>query len=418
MLDFETEREKVVKDADTKSGIGAQTRPFDSNEAPILMNKCVASASVIEYALAPDVHAAPPPVNESVASSPVIECVTPRPVQFPQLQFIEKTVEIPDFSLVCQGTQTAESSEIAPVLHVSFAETVEVVEFEPHHSAVPVLPDPVVQGVACAAPAKYNAPTLNVAYQVHAAPAPLVEYEAAPSMAYLVHSEPAPVVEYDAPAVTAAYRVHAAPAPVVEYAPAPDVAYRADAAPAPVVEYDAPAVTAAYRVHAAPASVVEYAPAPDVAYTPAPDVAYQAHAAPAPVVECDAPAPTETYWEHAASAPEVTPAPDVAYRAHAAPVLEVEYIASAAAGYAGPAPDEEKYFISMTRLEEVSCAALTFQRGWRWTRKRIVLRAVSEERVEEKLREVRRRFVACFPVGASAKEKTEPQGYAIHPEGC
>ena len=78
-------------------------------------------------------NAAPTPMNKYVASAPV---------QCPQLQFIEKTVEIPDF-LLCQGTQTVESSEIAPVRHVSFAETVEVVKFEPHHSAVPVLPDPL-----------------------------------------------------------------------------------------------------------------------------------------------------------------------------------------------------------------------------------------------------------------------------------
>ena len=44
------------------------------------------------------------------------------------------------------------------------------------------------------------------------------------SLAYRVHAAPAPVVEYDAPAVTTAYRVHAAPAP--EVTPAPDVAYR------------------------------------------------------------------------------------------------------------------------------------------------------------------------------------------------
>ena len=40
----------------------------------------------------------------------------------------------------------------------------------------------------------------------------------------------------------------------------------------------------------------------------------------------------------------------------------MKYIASASAGYAGPAPDEEKYFISMPRLEEVNYAALTIQR--------------------------------------------------------
>ena len=69
--------------------------------------------------------------------------------------------------------------------------------------------------------------------------------------------------------------------------------------------------------------------------------------------------------------------------------------------------DEEKYLISMTRLEEENYAARMIQRGWRWTRKRIVIRATSEELLQEKLREVRRRHVAHLPVGASAKKKTE-----------
>ena len=49
-------------------------------------------------------------------------------------------------------------------------------------SHITVLPDPVVQGVAYAAPAEYNAPASTMAYQVHAAP----------------------VDEYDAPAARAA----------------------------------------------------------------------------------------------------------------------------------------------------------------------------------------------------------------------
>ena len=69
--------------------------------------------------------------------------------------------------------------------------------------------------------------------------------------------------------------------------------------------------------------------------------------------------------------------------------------------------DEDKNFIPMTQLEKENYAALTIQRGRRWTRKRIVLRAASEKRLQEKLREVRRRLVACLPVGASAKKKTE-----------
>ena len=69
--------------------------------------------------------------------------------------------------------------------------------------------------------------------------------------------------------------------------------------------------------------------------------------------------------------------------------------------------DEDENFISVTLLEEMNYAALTIQRGWRRTRRRIVLRAASEEQLQEKLWEVRRRLEACLPVGASAKEKTE-----------
>ena len=68
---------------------------------------------------------------------------------------------------------------------------------------------------------------------------------------------------------------------------------------------------------------------------------------------------------------------------------------------------EEKYFISMTRLEEESYAALMIQRVWRWSRKRIVLRAAWEKKLQEKLREARRRLVTALPVGASAKKKAE-----------
>ena len=220
-----------------------------------------------------------------------------------------------------------------------------------------------------------QAPDVTCAAHAH-----VVEYEAAPSMAYLVHSAPAPVVEYDDPVVTTTYRVHAAPAPVVEYAPAPNVAYRAHAAPAPEVEY-APAPNMAYRAHAAPA--------PEV--TPAPDVAYRAHAAPAPEVT---PAPDVAYRAHAAAAPVVTSAPTMAYRV---PEEFVEDLFTAMMDKfiekldepGVDASDEDENFISMTRLEELNYAALAIQRGWRWTRKRIVLRAASEERLQEKLREVR-----------------------------
>ena len=78
--------------------------------------------------------------------------------------------------------------------------------------AVPVLPDPVVQGVAYAAPVtEYDVPAPTVAYRVHAAPASAVEYDAPVStMEYQAHAAPAPVVEYDAPAA------RAVPSPMVD----------------------------------------------------------------------------------------------------------------------------------------------------------------------------------------------------------
>ena len=69
----------------------------------------------------------------------------------------------------------------------------------------------------------------------------------------------------------------------------------------------------------------------------------------------------------------------------------------------GPAPDKGKYFISMTRSQEVHYAARTIQWGWRWMHKKVELRAVSEERLQKKLREVRRRCVERLPVGANAR---------------
>ena len=70
----------------------------------------------------------------------------------------------------------------------------------------------------------------------------------------------------------------------------------------------------------------------------------------------------------------------------------------------GPAPDKEKYFISMTRSQEVRYAAWTIQWGWKLMRKKIELRAASEEKLQKKLREIRRRLVEKIPVEASAKK--------------
>ena len=61
----------------------------------------------------------------------------------------------------------------------------------------------------------------------------------------------------------------------------------------------------------------------------------------------------------------------------------------------------------MTHVEEENYAARTIQRRRRWTRKRIMIRAAWEEKLQEKLQEARRRLVARLLVGTSAKKKTE-----------
>ena len=112
-----------------------------------------ASVPVIEH-ITPDpvVYTAPAPVNEYVASAHVSEYVAPslvtehetpavlapvvQIVQFPQVQdpqskICEKNVETVAF-LSGQDTQASVSLGTAPVCHVNFANTLEVVEFEPH----------------------------------------------------------------------------------------------------------------------------------------------------------------------------------------------------------------------------------------------------------------------------------------------
>ena len=64
--------------------------------------------------------------------------------------------------------------ETVPFRHVSFAETVEMAEFDPAvHGAL----SPVIE---------FNASAPNMAYRAHAAPAPMVEYDAALMMRHLL----------------------------------------------------------------------------------------------------------------------------------------------------------------------------------------------------------------------------------------
>ena len=210
-------------------------------------------------------------------------------------------------------------------------------------------PAPVVEHIL-QAPAGYTAHALVMEFvspepSVFAAPAP-VEEHISPGPA--VYAAKAPVVEYIVPAF--------APAPVVEYI-SPDPAEYV--APAREMKYITSETAASYaplapNVFPASARVVEnISPAP--AEYLSPDRAE--YVAPAPVVEYIDLAPATSYampvpTVFAAPAyvvENMSPAPEASY---AAPASIVEYIAPATAGYAGLAHDKEKYFISMTRLEE------------------------------------------------------------------
>ena len=121
----------------------------------------------------------------------------------------QKAVRELDFSDVnprvcCQNSAGELDSENltacnAPVRHVSFAETAEVVEFDPAVPALRMLRSnlllwPSMTPKHQVLPARHvlTWPSTTfqhriMAYRVHASPAPVVECEAAPSMAYLVH---------------------------------------------------------------------------------------------------------------------------------------------------------------------------------------------------------------------------------------
>ena len=157
-----------------------------------------------------------------------------------------------------------------------------MVEFEPHHTAIPASPDAEVQ------------------------PAPVVEYVAqTPDVTY---AAPAPVAEYDAQAPTMTYRVHAAPASVV--------------APAPTVAYWVPenTMTLPATVDTQPVTMVPIASATVLPTTYG-------------VLESAAPAPA-VYATHADVTESTAPAPAV----HAAPAYVMESTASTTAVCAAQVP--------------------------------------------------------------------------------
>ena len=136
-------------------------------------------------------------------------CV-PRQKKVHEMEFFDEDLRVynKDSAEEMDGENLTQCNQVetVPLRHVSFAETVEMVEFDPAVHAIPIL---VVE---------YDAPAQTVAHQVHAALTPVVEYETPSStVAHQVHTVPAPVVEYETPSSTVAHQVHTVPAPVDEY---------------------------------------------------------------------------------------------------------------------------------------------------------------------------------------------------------
>ena len=128
--------------------------------------------------------------------------------------------------------------ETVPFRHVTFAENVETVEF-----------DPAVHGPLSSV-IENNASAPNVTYRAYAAPAPMVEYDAALMMVHRAYAASAPTAEYDA-TLMMAHQAHATPVLTAEYDAASTETHWTCAAPTTVVEHDA------YAAQAVPSPLVD-----------------------------------------------------------------------------------------------------------------------------------------------------------------
>ena len=281
---------------------------------------------------------------------------------------------------------------IVPLRHVPFAETVEMVEFDPAVHATPV------PGV------EYDAPAQTVAHQLHAALIPVVEYDTpASNVAHLVHAVPAPVDEYDAPSACAT--------------PSPSM----DGLVVKVV-HD-PQLQVAEKIIEIPQlqtieEVVDIPEIQTVQFTENLDYAPDLEMTPAertlrfPLADCEEAieelsramtegfsAVLDEFIENFDKPEGLSAVVDKYFEKFDEPVRKHE-----SDEYVCGTWVSEKGESNMTRSQEV--AVLTIQRGWRWMHKKIELRAASEERLQVKLRKVRRHLVQRLPVGTSAK-KTE-----------
>ena len=196
----------------------------------------------------------------------------------------------------------------------------------------------------------------------------------------------------DIPVATTPMDEYVTFAPTTEFVTPPVVILDATATPAATLsDLLEPTVPDEYAVHA-----------------PCPEAALEIPEATAPVDEYVTSAPTTEFVTQAAAILAATATPVTVLYDFLEPLVPVEYPLADYISWldTGPSPDNEKYFISMTRSQAVRYAARTIQWGWRWMHRKTEIRAASEEKLQSKLREVRRRFVEKLPVGASPK-KTE-----------
>ena len=220
----------------------------------------------------------------------------------------------------------------------------------------------------------------------------------------------------DVPVTAAPADEYVTSAPTTEFVTPPAAILAATAAPVtelyellepPVPVDDFPVVTAPVDEHVTSTPAIEFVTPPDVILA----------AADAPVTALsdllEPPVPVE-YTNYEGIAKEFSIATEAGLSA-----VKEEYTenfekpaTSPLADYilwldTGPSPDNEKYFVSMTRSQAVRYAARTIQWGWRWMHKKTEIRAANEEELQSRKREVRRRFIEKLPVGASSKKKRD-----------
>ena len=125
----------------------------------------------------------------------------------------QRTVHEMDFFDVMAYNQV----ETVPLCHVSFAETAEMVEFDPTVHTISALMIETVPMVEYGAPAPTAAQQVEAVEETIEIPQLQTIEKIVDTPAHQVHAALIPVVEYDTPQSTVTHQVHAVPAPVDEY---------------------------------------------------------------------------------------------------------------------------------------------------------------------------------------------------------